>query len=236
MWYYRSVHGHVRRGLEQSLGASPVHILDAGCGTGGLIKRLAGSHPDWSFTGLDFSPLAYVLARQRCPGKIVEGSVTAMPFAADSFDAIASVDVLCQIEHPATALAEFHRCLRPGGSVVINVPAYQWMWSYHDEADQSRHRFTRPELRALLTAAGFQVTLATYWNTLTFPLVVLRRKVFPPKTPTSDTQLFPAPVEAGFNALMALEHGWLGLGGRLPFGSSVLTVAQKPQVSAPHTP
>ena len=227
MWYYRSVHGHMRRGLEGELGLRPARVLDAGCGSGGLIKRLTGRHPEWTFTGLDFSPLACELARQRCAAKIVEGSVTALPFAADSFDAIVSVDVLCQIDNPAAAVAEFHRCLRPGGVAVINVPAYQWMWSYHDEAVQSRHRFIRPEMRALLRDAGFHVSLATYWNTLPFPLAVLRRKVFPPAAPTSDVGLFPAPVEAGFNALMALEHGWLGLGGRLPFGNSVLTVARK---------
>jgi SAM-dependent methyltransferase len=228
MWYYRSVHGHMRRCLEQQLGSQPARILDAGCGSGGLIKRLRAVHPEWSFTGLDFSPLACALARQRCPGEIVEGSVTALPFAAECFDAITSVDLLDQLDLPAAAVAEFHRCLRPGGVVVINVPAYPWMRSYHDVAVHSRHRFVRPEMRALLRDAGFHVSLATYWNTLPFPLAVLRRKVFPPSTATSDVRLYPAPVEAGFNALMALEHGWLGLGGRLPFGSSVLTVARKP--------
>ena len=227
MWYYRSVHEHMRRGLEPQLGAQPARILDAGCGSGGLIKRLGRLHPAWSFTGLDFSPLACELARQRCSGQIVQGSVTALPFEAAGFDAIVSVDVLCQIDRPAVALAEFHRCLRPGGVAVINVPAYQWMWSYHDEAVQSRQRFTRKEMQALLGGAGFQVTLATYWNTLPFPLAVLRRKVFPPKSATSDVKLFPAPVEAGFNAVMAIEHAWLGAGGTLPFGNSVLTVAQK---------
>lgn len=228
MWYYRSVHGHMRRYLVQHLPAGPVHLLDAGCGSGGLLKRLQGGQPAWTFTGLDFSALACDLARRRCTVEIAQGSVTEMPFAAESFDAVASVDVLCQIEDPAAALTEFYRCLRPGGLVVINVPAYQWMWSYHDEAVQSRHRFTRPEMRRLLTAAGFRVRLATYWNTLPFPLIVLRRKVFPPQSATSDVQLYPAPVEAGLNALMAVEHVWLKAGGRLPLGNSVLTVAQKP--------
>ncbi len=226
MWYYKSVHGHLRRSLEHNLSAS-ARVLDAGCGSGGLIKRLKAIHPEWSFAGLDFSTLACDLARDRSKVEIVQGSITELPFEAESFDAIVSVDVLCQIDNPASALAEFHRCLRPGGTVTINVPAYQWMWSYHDEAVESRHRFTRPEMCDLMVGAGFKVGLATYWNTIPFPLAILRRKIFPPSNPTSDVKLFPAPVEALFNGMMAMEHGWLASGGRLPFGSSVLTVARK---------
>ncbi len=227
MWYYRSVHGHMRHNLERQLGSRSARVLDAGCGSGGLINRLKSAHAGWVFTGLDFSPLACNLARHRCAAEIVQGSVTELPFEAGSFDAIVSVDVLCQIDNPATALAEFYRCLRPGGVVVVNVPAYQWMWSYHDEAVHSRHRFVRPEMRRLLVGAGFCVDRATYWNTLPFPLAVLRRKIFRPRRPTSDVQTFPAPVETIFNGLMAVEHAWLGCGGSLPFGSSVLTVARK---------
>ncbi len=71
-------------------------------------------------------------------------------------------------------------------------------------------------------------TSSTYWNTLPFPLAVLRRKIFPPADPTSDVRLYPAPLEAMFNAMMASEHIWIHAGGHLPFGSSVLVVARKP--------
>lgn len=227
MWYYKSVHGHMRRGLEHHLKSQPARILDAGCGSGGLIRRLAPLQPAWSWQGLDYSPLACALARERCTAEIREGSLLDLPYEDGRFAAITSVDVLCQVKDPRTALAEIHRCLAPGGTAVVNVPAYKWLWSYHDEAVQSEHRFTRPEMIALFREAGFRVLRSTYWNMLPFPLVVLRRKVFPPAHPTSDVSLFPRPVEAGFNALMAVEHAWLGTGGRLPFGSSVLTVAQK---------
>jgi hypothetical protein len=123
---------------------------------------------------------------------------------------------------------EFFRVLRPGGLVVLNVPAYPWLWSYHDEAVHARRRYGRREVLAKLRAAGFAEARATHWNALPFPLVVARRKFFPAPRDGSDVRLFPAPVEAGFRAAMALERAWLGVGGALPFGSSILAVAHKP--------
>lgn len=231
MWYYQALHRHVMRSLAAGLRAEHARVLDAGCGTGGLLRRLRVAQPRWDLAGLDFSPLAVALARSRAGGEIVEGSVTALPFEAGRFDAIVSCDVLCQVANPAEALAEFHRCLTPGGYAILTMPAYAWMYSYHDREVGNLRRYGRGEVEALLRAAGFRVARSTYWNTLPFPLAVLRRKLLPPGKPRSDVGLFPAPVEAGFRAMMQLEHAWLGWGGRLPFGNSVLTVAQKPQHS-----
>ena len=226
MWYYRALHRHVTRSLVRH--APPgARVLDAGCGTGGLMRRLHRAQPDWQLTGLDFSPLACALARERTRGEVVEGSITALPFADASFDAVVSCDVVCQVPEPVQAVREFHRCLKPGGVAVLTMPAYPWMYSYHDREVGNLRRYTRGEVNALLAGAGLRVLGSTYWNMLLFPLVVLRRKLLPPSAPTSDVRLFPAPVEVAGNGLMALEHAWLGLGGRLPFGNSVLTVARK---------
>jgi SAM-dependent methyltransferase len=226
MWYYRALHRHVTRSLGRRLGPA-AHVLDAGCGTGGLLRRLHAAHPAWQLTGLDFSPLACEFARERTGGEVVQGSVAALPFAAATFDAVTSCDVVCQVAEPAVAVAEFHRVLKPGGTLVLTMPAYPWMYSYHDREVGNLRRYSRGEVNGLLRAAGFTVTASTYWNTLLFPLAVLRRKVFRPATPASDVARFPEPVEALCNGLMALEHGWIGLGALLPFGNSVLTVARK---------
>jgi SAM-dependent methyltransferase len=227
MWYYRALHRHVLRNLDAVLPRAPARVLDAGCGTGGLLRRLRAGRPGWQLTGLDFSLAACQLARERVAAPIVAGSITALPFAGAVFDAIVSCDVVCQVEDPARAAAELYRCLKPGGVVVLTMPAYQWMYSYHDRETGNRRRYARREVASLLRAAGFVIRASTYWNMLPFPLVVLRRKIFPPAAPTSDVRLYPAPLEATFNGLMALELAWLGWGGFLPFGSSVLTVAQK---------
>ena len=228
MWYYRALHRHVVRSLSRQLPGAAGRVLDAGCGTGGLLRRLHQAQPAWQLTGLDFSPVARTLARERTGGEVIQGSIAALPFADAAFDAVVSCDVVCQVTDPAQALREFQRCLKPGGMVVLTMPAYQWMYSYHDREVGNLRRYRRREVNTLLGAAGFTVVSSTYWNTLTFPLAILRRKIFPPGAAQSDVAKFPPWLEAFFNGLMALEHGWLGLGGRLPFGNSVLTVARKP--------
>jgi SAM-dependent methyltransferase len=226
MWYFRSLHGHFRRELQRSHLPEHAAILDAGCGTGGLIARLRGVGPGWRFTGLDFMPLACELARERCGPEIPihEGSVEALPFPDGTFDAVLSSDVLCQIDHPETALAEFRRVLRPGGMALINVPAYRWLWSYHDESVGTKHRFTRAQLARLLAAAGFTVGTLTHWNALPFPLIWAKRKLVGSKE-SSDVKLYPAPVEWALSGVMALEHAWLRVGGAWAWGSSVFAAA-----------
>ncbi len=234
MWYFRSLHAHVARGLGAGLarGGTRPAVLDAGCGTGGLILRLREAQPAWRFTGIDFMPLACELARRRCGPdvEIREASITALPFADGSFDAVVSADVICQVDNPEVAAAEFFRVLRPGGRVIINVPAYMWMWSYHDDTCQTRHRYTRAEMDVLLARAGFAERRLTHWNALPFPLVWAKRKLFRTTGDTSDVKLYPAPVEAALNAVMALEHAWLRAGGNWAWGTSVLAAAVKPQI------
>ena len=228
MWYYRALHRHVVRSLRSELPASGAQVLDAGCGTGGLLRQLREAQPAWLLTGLDFSPLACELARERASGvAVVQGSIAALPFPDASFDAVVSCDVVCQVPDDGQAVREIDRCLKPGGIVVLTMPAYQWMYSYHDRSVANLRRYSRGQVNTLLGAAGFRVGRSSYWNMLPFPLAVVRRKIFPGKGVASDVALFPAPIEAAFNGLMALEHGWLSCGGRMPFGSSVLTVARK---------
>jgi hypothetical protein len=131
------------------------------------------------------------------------------------------------VDDGARALQEFERVVRPGGLVLVNVPALRWLWSYHDDTCETKHRYTRAELRALFAAAGLRVDFASYANLPALPLIVARRKLFRPTRATSDVQLYPAPIEAGFAALAAVEFGWMRAGVPSPVGSSVFVAGRK---------
>lgn len=171
LWHYAALHGQVRRALRRCGLPAAAEVLDAGCGTGGLLRRLRGWWPQARLRGVEYSAFAVGLARERTDCPIDEGSVLALPFGDDRFDAITCIDVVYQFPEPALAYREFARCLRPGGVVVVNEPAHRWLFSYHDVSVGGRHRFSRPELKALLRSAGLEPVYSTHWNFLPLPLV-----------------------------------------------------------------
>jgi SAM-dependent methyltransferase len=228
MWYFHALNRRCGYWLARLLPAGPAKVLDAGCGTGGLIKALKAGHPAWECVGLDFMPLACELARERTGATIVEGSVLALPFPDASFDAVVSADVICQVKDAAQAMREIVRVMRPGGVVLVNAPALMWLWSYHDEACQTQHRYTRAELVALFAGAGIKVHFASYANFLLLPGFIAWRKWVPQKNPTSDMRAYPAPLEWAARILTGIEFMWQRLGLASPLGSSVMAVGRKP--------
>ena len=228
LWHYATLHGNVRRELRRARLAEDASLLDAGCGTGGLLRRLQGWWPRARLHGVEFSAFAVGLARERTACLVDEGSVLALPFGDASFDAITCVDVVYQFVEPAIAYREMARCLRPGGVLVVNEPAHRWLFSYHDVSVGGRHRFSRRELCALLRAAGLEPTRATHWNFLPLPLVWIRRKLLPAPQ-GSDVGEYPWWIAGPMRVMMALERLWLDLGGRFPCGVSVLVAARKPR-------
>jgi len=127
----------------------------------------------------------------------------------------------------AQALADLYRSLAPGGVLMLNLPAYDWMFSAHDRAVHTARRYTAGRIRTRLRAVGFAQVRTTYWNSLLFPLMVLRRKVLKTEGAASDVALLPAPVEFLFRSVMRIENFLLRCGIALPFGGSVLAVAIK---------
>lgn len=203
-------------------------LLDAGCGTGGMLKRIGAAFPQAELHGLDYAEDACAFARQKTGAAIRSGSVSALPYPDASFDVLVSLDVLGSDNlKPAQVIGEFRRVLRPGGVLILNLAAYQWLLSYHDRAVNQTRRFTAGGVRDLLENARLPVLQISYWNTLLFPLMVLRRKVWPEGTGESDVQALPPPVNALFGWPLTLERTLLGRGVALPFGGSVVGVARK---------
>ncbi len=233
LWYFSSLHQHMERELLRAMrNGRAGKVLDAGCGTGGFIARMQRKHPQWTLDGLDFSPLACKFSKERTGATITEGSITSLPYADEQFDAVVSADVLCQVDNPFDAAREFFRVIKPGAVVVINVPAYMWMWSYHDDQVHTKHRYTSNEVRSLLSTAGFRGIQTTHWNALPFPVIWAKRKLLSRRDETtSDVKPYSIFVQAPFRLAMVAEHAWIQSGGRWGWGTSIFAVARKPLVS-----
>jgi SAM-dependent methyltransferase len=231
MWWFAATHANLLLMYRQLSGpaAAGKPLFDAGCGTGGLLARLAAGFPDRTVLGLDADADACARAAAKSARPVCAGSINALPFADGVFGAIFSADVLCHRdvdEH--AALAQFHRCLSDGGLLVLNLPAYKWMLSRHDAAVSNVRRYTRRGVARLLQAAGFRLVFASYWNIVLFPVMVLTRKLLPQgEGAVSDVRLYPTPVEALCRAATAVERAILRCGMRFPFGGSVIAVAAK---------
>lgn len=227
MWWFRGLRALVAGQLGRALGRSPAAgpVLDAGCGTGGMLARLGAAVAGRPTVGLEYDAMAASLAAAKAGRPVASGSVDAMPFGAASLAAYLSLDVLCHGGvDPAKALAEARRCLAPGAVAVFNLPAYDWLLSAHDKRVHNVRRFTRGPVRALLAGHGFRTVRTTYWNTLLFPLMLLHR-LFESDEAASDVRDYPSWLDALFSAALALERAAIGIGVDLPFGGSLLVVA-----------
>src|SRR5271165_293769 len=121
MWWYRALHARMAQALAGVHGL----VLDAGCGTGGLLAFLRRHRPDLALAGVEWAEQAGRRAAVKSGAAIARGSVNALPFADGCFDAVLAADVLCHgAVDPPLALGEFRRVLRPGGRLVVNMPAY----------------------------------------------------------------------------------------------------------------
>ncbi|MDX2103565.1 MAG: class I SAM-dependent methyltransferase [Alphaproteobacteria bacterium] len=228
MWWYQGLHQMVLT-LIDGLSLRPgARVLDAGCGTGGLLARIAERRPDLRLTGFDFDDAAVAWSRRKAAIPLVAASINALPFASGQFEAVVSCDVLCHRSvDQAAALADIARVLAPGGHVILNLPAYDWMYSTHDRRVHTARRYTVGRARQSLAEHGLRVSRGGYWNTGLFPLMAVHRLLSRSSSGDSDVHLYPAPIEALFRRVVLTEAWLVGKGVNLPYGGSVLVVAEK---------
>ena len=204
---------------------APARILDAGCGSGRNMIELSRRG---SVTGIELSEPSIEAARARGVGEVIGGSVLEMPFADDSFDLAVSLDVIEHLDDDGRALRELRRTVAPGGALLLTVPAYQWLWSGHDEINHHHRRYTRRSLRAVAEQAGWTQVRTTYFNSLLLPVAILLRILDRISTKTTESSLDlwvpPEPVNWLLERPLALEAALIGHGGRIPAGLSLLAV------------
>lgn len=233
LWWYLGLRERVLALLDlpAPTGGTGPRILDAGCGTGGMAARL---RPYGRVVGVDLAPYAVAICRQRRGlDATAVASLAALPFPDATFDIAVALDVLSDTGagDDWRALAELARVLRPGGRFCLNLPAYRCLAGEHDVAVETRRRYTRGEVRALLDHAGFAPERLTCWNAPLLPAVAAarllsRRRARDAAAAHSDVVVPPAPLNRALLALVRAE-GRVLRRVDLPAGSSILAVARK---------
>jgi SAM-dependent methyltransferase len=201
-------------------------ILEVGCGTGHNLPMLK------EFGSLEASELdrcARAVASKRLPRKVKSARLPDLSmFKRNGYDLIALLDVLEHVPDDLGSLRAIHMRLKPGGALLLTVPANPWMWSAHDAAHHHFRRYTKKRLEELFLRAGLEVQLLSYFNSLLFPLVAAARlagKVT--HKDSADDKLPSAPLNSVLNTIFGLEAGLIG---RLPmpFGVSLVAVVRRP--------
>ena len=230
LWWYRGLRRHVVESI------APPHpafkLLDAGCGTGGMLAHVRAAFPEAALTALDFGERALELTGQRGLGaQLVQGSTDALPFGDAEFDVVLSIDVI--VLHgidDAKAIREMFRVLRPGGQLIMNLAAFDFLRGSHDAATNMARRYTRPKLAHLMAKAGFRVEQMTYWNMSLMPAVAAVRWASRANARQANVSSDLKPMWPPLNAaLAAVAHTELAISRRLslPFGTSLFAVARK---------
>ena len=224
-WWYRGrrrVLDVVIAGLR--LPARP-RILDAGCGSGRNMLELARHG---NVTGIELSDTSVALARRRGVGEVLKGSVMNMPFDTDSFDLAASLDVIEHLEDDEGALHELRRVVAPGGALLVTVPAYQWLWSGHDELNQHHRRYNRRTLLQAAEDAGWRCVRTTHFNSLLLPVATVLRALSRLHANADESSLDlwipPAPLNSLLQMPLNFEAALIGRGRHIPAGLSLLAV------------
>lgn len=224
---YRIIHDVLLRLLPKG---ARLRMLDLGCGPGNMLDFLAG-HGD--VFGSDFSADALRFCRARKHERVFRADFHRLPLRAGSFDVVTCIDVIEHLADDRRAIAELFQAVRPGGHLVVTVPAFQSLWGDHDELYGHYRRYRAGELREKLKSAGFEVLKISYFEPLFFAPLWLFRKLKRLRgrkgalAQQDDFVATPGAVNALLTEVIAAERFALRYLS-FPFGVTLLGVARRP--------
>jgi len=206
-----------------------LRVLDYGCGPGGNILFLK----DFGrVSGTDISQTALEFAKTRGFEKLDKVNDHTLPYPGGSFDLVSSLDVFEHIDTDEAAIKECFRVLKPGGVLLVTVPAHRWLWSAHDIVLNHFRRYARGEMKEKLRGAGLEVVEWSHFVTTAVPINFLRTtldKIFKKPSDKLDTYdiEFSSLINSILLMILRLEKALIRFF-PIPFGSSLFVVAKKP--------
>lgn len=231
-WWYRGMRQIMFRLLDPLVTAHRFHrVLEAGCGTGHFAKILARRYA-LPIVAIDLGWDGLRHAKALGMESLAQADIAALPFSADAFDLVLSMDVIVHFPRGEEdgAMRELARVLCPGGVMAIRVSAFDALRSRHSEFAYEKQRFTRRRLRELAGRHGIRVLRCTYANALLAPVALAKFRVWEP--------LFNRPAASGVQPVtpwldnllylpLACESRWIGAGFNFPAGQSLILLGEK---------
>ncbi len=227
-WWYRGVRALLKTWLDR-YAPRAAKILDGGCGTGANLQLLQQYGAAF---GVDLSEQAIGFSRARGipPDRLFVASLNELPFPNQFFDLAISFEVICNIPDDAATFCEIARVLKPGGRLIITLPAYQWLWGMHDVAVGHQRRYSTRDLREKITRAGMEIERLTHANALFLPMIAAERMTFRAarngRAVRSDLTPLPHPINAALSALFTTEMRAVSKFD-VPCGVSLIAMARK---------
>ncbi len=236
-WWFATRTRAILAYLDMYVGANDGsrRVLDVGCGAGNMAHHLRHYG---TYVGVDINSRPLRVARERNL-TVAQGSADTLPYADASFDIVALLDTVEHVPNETGVFAEAYRVLKPGGKLLVTVPAFMFLWSKNDVLNQHQRRYTRPELVTKLEKHGFRVLRSSYNNFFIFPLaaavILARRGRFEPDlaSPHFDEEAYQVEMEPTPEPLNTLLHGVGHLEAAIlrrvafPWGTGIIAIAEK---------
>jgi SAM-dependent methyltransferase len=223
-WWYRARRQVLASLIERAVRPpSKAKILEVGCGTGHNLKML---EQFGSVDGIEIDDAARAVAEKRLGRKISSAPLPGLKgIKRGGYDLVAALDVVEHIDDDRATIAALASCLKPGGKLLVTVPAHQWMWSAHDELNHHKRRYSKQGLRRLIEGSSLRLDKIGYFNSLLFPLAVgARLAARATGRGGGDDALPPKPLNYAFERAFAAERRLIGAV-PLPPGLSLFAIA-----------
>jgi SAM-dependent methyltransferase len=202
-------------------------VLDVGVGSGSNLRMLAEMEFP-NVIGLDANPDAVQICRDKGFASVQQGSICNLPFSSESFDLVLATDVIEHVQDDVVALREIYRVLRPGGYVLITVPAFQSLWGLQDEVARHFRRYRLGTLVKRVIDAKLMIVRSYYFNYLLFAPIWSARQIIRLARVRldSENQLNSPVINRILTAIFRLDIATAPLL-RPPFGVSAVVFAHK---------
>jgi len=233
-FWFKSRNNVIQNLFEKYAKNSDGNFLEIGCGTGYVLTGLKNRFPELKVTGAEIYLEGLKFAKKRLPEiEFIQMDATNIPFE-EEYDNIGAFDVLEHISEDEKVINNVFKSLTWGGKFFISVPQYMWMWSNEDDYACHKRRYAKKEIIYKLEKAGFLVRYITSFVFTLFPLMSLSRLIIKNtkndessrKETNSELKLNPI-LNKIFEQFMKLDEFLISIGAKLPFGGSLIVVAEK---------